>query len=268
VIIYLDVIILENFIVDFFLLYITCQTLKVRVNIKYTIIATIFGDIYGVLVLYPIGKYFSVIPFKMIIAFIMVAIAIKNRNLELIVKGGIIFLLYSMVLAGSCIFIALRKGEFYNISNVIINFSYKNLMLAIIVIYIAISRIVIYIRDRKTLDKLIYTVEIKFNNSQKTIRAFLDTGNELREPVTNLPVIVVEKDMLKGIVIPEDKKMVIPYKVINKQYGKLYGFIPDKVEIRIDNDDVINIKAIIAECENKLSDVGEYNALLSRGIIY
>ena len=47
------------------------------------------------------------------------------------------------------------------------------------------------------------------------MRAFLDTGNELREPATNLPVLIVERDIFYDINLSKYDKFYIPYKVIN-----------------------------------------------------
>ena len=43
-------------------------------------------------------------------------------------------------------------------------------------------------------------VKISINSKYTYINAIIDTGNFLREPITKLPVIVVEKDTLINIV--------------------------------------------------------------------
>ena len=43
---------------------------------------------------------------------------------------------------------------------------------------------------------------IYFYNKKVKAKALLDTGNMLRDPITNFPVIIVEKDILKKV-LPE-----------------------------------------------------------------
>ena len=43
-------------------------------------------------------------------------------------------------------------------------------------------------------------IKININSKYTYINAIIDTGNFLREPITKMPVIVVEKDMLNNVV--------------------------------------------------------------------
>ena len=43
-------------------------------------------------------------------------------------------------------------------------------------------------------------IKVNINSKSKYINAIIDTGNFLREPITKMPVIVVEKDTLINIV--------------------------------------------------------------------
>jgi stage II sporulation protein GA (sporulation sigma-E factor processing peptidase) len=147
------------------------------------------------------------------------------------------------------------------------NFSYKTLIIAVMVLYIILNRLVVYIKDRKEIACFTYIVEVNTREGSSKIRAFLDTGNELKEPITNLPVIIVEKDMLKNFNIANEEKLLIPYKVINGSTGYIEAFKPLGVKIVYDNKKEIIVNAVIGLCDGKLSDLNDYNALLSRGII-
>ena len=129
-----------------------------------------------------------------------------------------------------------------------------------------LHRIVIFVKDRKEILNFIYDVDIVFGEKKKRIKAFLDTGNELREPVTNLPVMIVEKDILSDINIKSKEVFYIPFKVVNGSGGLLKGFKPADVNI-CKNNIFEKTELIVAVCDTKLSDLNDYNALLSRGII-
>lgn len=60
-----------------------------------------------------------------------------------------------------------------------------------VVTYIAFKIIKI-----ELLKDIIYPLEIKINEKSISMNALLDTGNMLKDPITLMPVIVVEKEML------------------------------------------------------------------------
>jgi stage II sporulation protein GA (sporulation sigma-E factor processing peptidase) len=263
----LDVLILENAFIDYFLLYITTQTIRIRIETKKLILSSIIGGMYVVTLIFPKLKLLTLLPFKILIVLIMISILYKFKDLILLLKASVIFILYSMLLEGFCFFIELNASNtLADLSSLKLNFTYKKLMLAFIVCYLLINRLVIYIKDRKDISTLIYKVDIKCNNICRTFSAFLDTGNELREPATNLPVLILENKYIEDFNIKDKDKLYIPYKVVDGSVGKLVGFKPEYVNVYF-KDKVTRNEVIIAFCENKLSDLDDYQALLSRGII-
>lgn len=99
---------------------------------------------------------------------------------------------------------------------------------------IIISPIILYIYVRST-KKLktqyhhYYKLTITFkNNEQVTLNAFLDTGNKLKDPVTNKAIILVEKEHLKKVNIRSP--IYVPYNSLNN-HGLLKCISPKEVEI-------------------------------------
>ncbi|MCY6372332.1 sigma-E processing peptidase SpoIIGA [Clostridium ganghwense] len=263
-IVYLDIFLIENFIVNLFLLYVTTQTLKIRTKMLNNILAAMVGSGYAVIAIYTKFNYLSFIPIKFIVAVIMILILFRKKDFLFNIKATIIFILYSMLLAGLCIFIEFNKSV--SISMRFNGFSYKILLSSLMIIYVVVHRILVYVKDRKSVMRLIYDVDIVTDKVEKKVKAFLDTGNELREPITNLPVMIVEKDIFNDIKISDKEKFLIPYKVVNGSTGKLEGFRPQLVRVYKENT-VENYQVIVAFCENQLSSLDDYNALLSRGIL-
>ncbi|CAB1243445.1 putative sporulation sigma-E factor-processing peptidase [Clostridiaceae bacterium BL-3] len=264
-IVYIDLLILINLIVDFFLLYITGRTLKLKIKFKFMFLAASIGSIYTITLIYPNLEFFSAFYFKIIVSIALIYISFGNKGFITNLKIVSVFILYSMLLAGLCIFIQYNKYSYVD-GPVIINFSYQWLFTSLMILYMVIDRLLVYVKDRNRLSTLIYSVDIVFKNKCKTVRAFLDTGNELREPVTNLPVIIVESSVFKNINLEEDSKFYIPYRVINGEIGKLQGFKADAVRINLGGE-IKYREAVIAICQQKLSELGDYHALLSRGVI-
>lgn len=266
-IVYIDVLILVNFIVNLFILHVTVQTLRKRVNLMWMCVSSFVGSLYVLTVVYPKIKYLTYLPFKILVPVAMILIVFREKNILFNIKASLIFILYSILLAGMCLFIQMNNSKDMSFDIIIINFPYEKLMLSVMIIYILIYRIMIFIGDRKKISTLIYTVDIINKSYKKTIKAFLDTGNELREPATNLPVLIVERRILSEILLEKNNTYFIPYNVVNGTNGRLIGFKPQYINIHIDKKNIETRDVIIAFCEYKLSKDNDYNALMSRGIL-
>lgn len=264
-VVYLDILIIENLVVNMFLLYITSQTLKMKVKLKYLLAAGFLGSLYVLTIIYPLPKFLSFIGFKFLVALLMIIVVFRKSNIMFNLKAGAIFVLYSMMTAGVCIFIEFYLSKGLTFDNMPV-FSYKYILCSIMILYIIINRIIIFVKDRKEIVSFIYDVDIMFDKKIKRVRAFLDTGNELREPLTNLPVMIVERSILNDINIKEKEMFYIPFKVVDGSGGYLKGFKASNVNI-YKNSIFQKTELIVAVCDTKLSDLNDYNALLSRGII-
>ncbi|MCB2358928.1 sigma-E processing peptidase SpoIIGA [Clostridium estertheticum] len=266
-VVYVDVLILVNFIVNLFILHITVQTLRKRVKLKWLLISSLVGSLYVITVLYPSLKWLTFLPFKILIVIVMIVIVFHEKRLLFNIKASLIFLLYSILLAGMCFFIQMNSKKDMSFDVVIINFPYEKLLLSVMIIYMVICRVVIFVEDRKKISTLIYTVDIVNKNYIKTIKAFLDTGNELRETASNLPVLIVERNILSEISLEKNNTYFIPYTVVNGTSGRFIGFKPEYINIHINKKNIERKDVIVAFCEYKLSKDNDYNGLMSRGIL-
>ena len=266
-IVYVDILMLVNFIVNLFILHITVQTLRKKVKFTWMCLSSLLGSFYVLTVVYPSLKYLSYIPFKILVVIAMILIVFREKNILFNIKASLIFILFSILLAGMCLLIQMNNSMDMSFDVIIINFPYEKLMLSLMIIYIFIYRIMIFIGDRKKISTLIYTIDIINKSNKKTIKAFLDTGNELREPATNLPVLIVERNILNDVLLDKNNTYYIPYTVVNGSSSRLMGFKPEYINIHIDKKNIEARDVIIAFCEHKLSKENDYNALMSRGIL-
>lgn len=265
--IYIDLLLIENFVIDMFILLITTKLLRIKVVNSLLIISSLFGSVYTLVEVFPKLKVFSLFPFQIIIAFLMMMILLKGRSIALVTKGTCIYILCAFTLSGVSFGFSLWQNSYsltmgYSISN----YSMKYLIMSIVLVYVVADRAISYIRERALVSNFIYEIEVYINDIRYVIKGFLDTGNELREPVTNLPCIIVEERFLLNYQEDEEKTYYIPYNAIGFS-GKLKGFKVDKVLIRGDKEEWREVTAIICPCNDVLSRDKEFNALLSRGVI-
>lgn len=264
-IIYIDVIMLENFIVNLFLLMVTMKLFKYKYY-KTIYFSAFIGAIYT-LVLFTKYKFLTSLPFKLIVVIIMISITMKSLELFKILRSSIGFVISSFTLCGLAFSFSIVGESKYKFSYFTINnYSIKYIIISIMILYIVIIRIIDYIKDRSLIKNFIYEIEISSNNKKVYIKGLLDTGNGLREPVTNLPCIIIENQFIKEDTIKKKEEFIIPYNTV-KEDGSLRGFKSDKVRIKGCDNIWKDVDVILCICENKLSRENEFNALLSRGVI-
>ena len=266
-IVYVDIYLIENFIVNLFLLLLAFKALRFEYSKKRIYISAIVGAVYSLLLFFnELGLLIS-LPMKIIIAFIMVAIASKNNAIKSKLKVTCMYLVGSCTLAGICFGASLFNNS-YSIFNgyEVEGGSTKTLILLVLLVYIVVTRINDYIRERNTVDNLLYDIEIPIKGTKLVVRAFLDTGNALREPVTNLPCIIIEQDLFKILKCDKEEFYHISFDTISDK-GTLVGVKKEKIKIISKGNVWRQLDVILCECPNKLSVDNEFNALLSRGII-
>ena len=70
-IVYLDILRIENFIVNFFLLYITIKSLSIEVNYKRLFASAMLGALYVITYFYNFNGILTSLPFKIIVAYLL-----------------------------------------------------------------------------------------------------------------------------------------------------------------------------------------------------
>ncbi|MEG1001942.1 sigma-E processing peptidase SpoIIGA [Clostridium sp.] len=265
--IYIDVLILENLIVNLFLLIITYKVLREGYSFKKCLISALLGGIYTLTMVLEWANFLSSNIFQVIVAIVLVYIPIKNKKIGHVLKCGATFILCACVLSGICFKITVETGIYTIRSGTLISdFKLKYLILCVIIIFITVDRITTYIREKNIINNFFYDVEINLKNSSINVKGFLDSGNELREPVTNLPCILVEESYLNITNMKDENIFSIPYSAIGYN-GSLKGIRADNVKIRKEGKVFKEINAIICPCRDTLSRDNEFNALLSRGVM-
>ena len=129
---------------------------------------------------------------------------------------------------------------------------------------------------------MICYAKITINKKEIYINVMIDTGNFLREPITKLPVMVVEKDSLYEI-IPKSildnldriingedieignyisKIRLIPFTSLGKENGILIGIKADMVLIQRDEKNISIDNVIVGIYNGVLSKNGKYHGLI------
>ncbi len=241
-----------NFFFDFILLSGVSHILKRNVSIYKVMMGAFVG---GVSILFLFININSILLFisKILISIIMIIITFGYKNIRYTFKNFMFLYTLSMILGGFLYFLNI-EFSYKHIGIVFINNG-----LSINFIFLVITSpiiIYIYIKQAQTLKNNYnnyYDVDIIYNNLIHKYKGFLDTGNNLTDPVSLKPVILINDS------IKLDKFYYIPYKVVNNE-GLIKCFKPDIVII---NDKKIK-NVVVGIIENKMDD---FDCLLNKKIM-
>lgn len=117
--------------------------------------------------------------------------------------------------------------------------------------YIVIT-VITKFTDKKAPKSQEYYVSIQQNGKMVSCKALMDTGNNLREPFSSLPVVMIEKKLFNQFHIPDEKLRLIPVSTVNGE-ALVRAFRPDFLQINDFKTDKIYIgESIVSHEEYKI----------------
>lgn len=293
--VYIDVVFLENLILNVIILYATSLIAKMNLKIIRTLISASIGSIYAIMYyIFQIGLYSNII-FKFILSVIMIYVAFNPKEFKTLLKVLILFYLTSFVFGGASLsVIYLVNAQRINIQNgmIIGKYTMNTILTGIIIAFIVIVIAFKIIKSKISKNDLFCDIRFKINNKEIKTKAMLDTGNLLKEPITNIPVVVVEHKLLYDVIPNEildnienilggdledisdevksdyiSKLKVIPFTSLGKQNGILLGIKADELIVEEMNSEKKIDKVIIGIYNKELSKKRTYSALIGIDVI-
>ena len=240
--VYIDLVLILNFLFDTLLLITTAYILKRNIKPIRFIIGGLIGSLSTLLLFININSI-ELFLYKVILSILMNISTFSYKNIKYTLKNIFYFYIVSILLGGFLYFI---NNTFSYKHNGYIFYNTKNIN---IIILIVISPLILklysaQIKDLKNNISNYYKVNIYLNNHIINATAYLDTGNNLLDPYLKRPVIILnKKKMIYDI--NEFKMVLVPYNTIDSE-GLLRCIIPDKVEI---NGIILN-KVLIGISDN------------------
>jgi stage II sporulation protein GA (sporulation sigma-E factor processing peptidase) len=255
-IVYADILLALNFFCDFFLLWTSGRILRRRINLLRISLAAIAGALYGLVVIFPACAWMAH-PFCLfVISLILLRIAYAWDEPRSFLRLAGVFYLTAFAMAGAAL-----AGERLLEQNGIIlapmqTLKAGSLFFAIFIAIILGQRGWATLRRNWHKDDFRLNIEIKVAGHSCRMSALLDTGNDLREPISGLPVLVADYQALRPL-LPEylrsaiensanhdptlilrelfekgktawlKKLRLVPFTSIGEQNGLLLGFRPD-----------------------------------------
>lgn len=280
---YVEYVFAENFLIDFILLFVTGRLIKRIIIFKRLIAASVIGAAYVILTAYIDRDFMTYFIVKFSVSVLMIMVAFDSKGILTNIRVILCFYITSLMMVG--------------IITALYYLTYDRLTVNAIVLslfsgYIALHFFFKEVKERIEKNNYMRSLSISAGNKTEKLKAFIDTGNELSDPMTGKPVIVVSIESMKSILGEELKNKILDFYSDNeKNYEKIlneknkfnlkvirYNTIssknefmvciaPDEICVGKNREFSITVDALIGIYPHKISTREDYDALLFNKIL-
>lgn len=254
-ILYIDRLFFLNFCMDFFALALTNISMGRKPSPFRLILSACAGAAGCIAVLFlPALPYvIKVLTGFAGLSVLMIWILYPKENIHFFVKALTSLYIFSFLLGGVLIF--LKKYIKTDGNNYIFT-----VLLPSAVVYFVLR----FLLKRKKEVQNECEVILNCGDKQLKVKAFIDSGNMLIDPISKRPVSVIEEACLKKaeIAMPDEKCKAIPYHSVGKKNGILMGYEFPEMRISSRNMDKSVEKVIVAVSKDALFTSGRYQMIL------
>lgn len=214
--VYVDVLLLINTLVNYFMLLgvkiITgAETRRFRL-----ILGALMGGLSALSVFLNMGAVVTAL--KFFTAAVMVRISFPFISAKVYLKKCIWLFIISAVFSGVCLAVYLIFDTdlmIYSNGTVYFDIDITFLTVCTVISYTVIT-LVLRFTDKKSPDKQYYPITLISGSEKVTLRGFLDTGNNLKEPFSFAPVIVTNEEIYQKLrSASENKERIIPVSTVS-----------------------------------------------------
>ena len=204
--VYADIFFVVNFCFDLSLLYLAGRLARSSVAGRRLILGALGGALYGAASLYPGLAFLMSLPAKTIASLLMVALAYPAslRGLRLYGRVLGLFYLVSFVVGGAALAWNYLLAGVPSLDGGLAagSLGVGAVLPAVLVGAILLHWALVTGRERERVLSLCVPCRIEVEGLEAEFRALVDTGNRLRDPISDAPVVIVEYPALHRILPP------------------------------------------------------------------
>lgn len=269
-IIYADILFIVNTYINYALLRLCGIIRQEKIKTWKVVISAALGGLYSFVILIENFNSVLLLLSKLLFAALCVYIAFEAQSKRRYLKLYLTFIFLSFVFAGIMLavwFFLSPDSMYYN--NTVVYFDINALTLIVLTVICYFVVIIIEKCLKTKIPKsVIYITEIEIMGETFSCRALLDTGNCLKEPFSDLPVVVINSSVknnnttLKALT--EKSEELCRY-VVCKSLGTntlLKAYRPKKLSIKGAFSDFSTDDVYIALTDEKIKQ-GEFELLLN-----
>lgn len=251
---YIDVLFLVNFMMDYLLLLLLKKMLKCTATHGSILLGAALGSFLTcIIVILPISyAVLKFILFHMIVNVFMIRAGLKIKNMRVFVKAYFLLYIGSFLLGG--VLQALR--QYVRVGSLFFAIAVGG--------YFVVSKIWDYITYVQRINQYQCRVDLYLGEKTCHVKGMIDTGNGLRDPHSNQPVSILDRGVARQFLGEEKLSQVryIPFHSIGKKEGVLLAMQIDRMCVHGEKDLWLE-KPLIGISEDSISAEGEYQMILN-----
>lgn len=276
-VIYADVLFIINAYINYALLVLTELISGVKTSRLRVALAALLGGLYSLIILIPGISDLAIGLSRLPFAIILVFAAFKVRHIRMFLRLFCSFFLTNFIFAGLmlALWYFVSPQNMY-LSAFVVYFDIEPIALITMtaICYFTIKFINTFVRVKQP-KNTIFTLKLHINDKVIVLPALYDTGNNLFDPFTGRPVIIVSAGSLKDV-FPDENRIYesatalgfalryIPCTVLGGDM-LLPCFSLERVQIKGIEISLGAANVVIAVTKSKIKG-GEFSALLPSGI--
>lgn len=250
--VYGDLLFFTDFLMDLALFFAVWRFGNFKTRPLFPVFAAAVGGAYSLLSVLPPFDPLRCWEVKLLVSFLLVKLAFPYLKGKQYCIAFLYFYLIGFAMAGAVICLS---WFFQNNGWENAGFSYTAMALsAAFLVALLLSRFGSgYVRQTLRINEHTESMIVGLNGKKAEVRALFDTGNELTDPITRMPVVIAEYDALKHLLPAcfceafesdasadhvftamhpyaiSSRLRLIPFNSIGQSNGMLLGFRPDTV---------------------------------------
>ncbi|ANS75105.1 sigma-E processing peptidase SpoIIGA [Paenibacillus yonginensis] len=303
-VVYIDLIFLTNLFIDGALLLTTAWMRKQKPKIWRVVLSAVIGALYCLMMFLPQLSFMYTFLIKFLFSIVMLWVAFGFGSLQNYMRNLGAFYVVNFVAAGGILgihYLLMSSSELWNgimfTQSGGMSFRLKvGTLFALIGIAVVLWMFKTVQNSRQRQERLSsYTGEVTVEIEGYTVhcQGLIDTGNQLTDPLTRMPVMVMEAGLWQDVLPPgwkeklaqgqadnlllelgemdvfpwRDRLRLVPYRGINKGSQFMLAMKPDEVRIKIGEQMHVSRRALIGLDGGKLSSEGGYQAIIHPSLV-
>ncbi|MFD0715145.1 sigma-E processing peptidase SpoIIGA [Paenibacillus sp. GCM10027626] len=301
--VYVDVLFMMNLLINGAVLLLTAWIRGVRTKWWRILVAASLGAGYAVMLLFPPFSILFTIPVKLLFSIVMLLCAFGFGSIQIFLRcigafyavnftaGGAVIGVHYLLMSGS--------GDMWRTLQWVDGVMYTKLKLGIVFLLCTIAvglyiyrSVFVFRKEKELVDNHLAEVYVTIDGKERRCTGLIDTGNQLYEPLTRTPVMVMEASLwqeelpeawMKGIKESQADKLIahmgrasfawqdrlrlVPYRGVNRGAQFMLAIKPDLVVIEREGIRYEATKVLIGLDAGKLVADGAYQAIIHPSLL-
>lgn len=297
-VVYVDLIFILNFLMDGSMLFTTAKIRKLKIVWWRLLLSSAIGASYVVMMFLPQLSFLYTFIVKIGFSLVMVSVAFKILHWRHLWRNLAIFYVVNFVAAGGIIGVRYLLQNSSEVINGIL-FSHSGgavsgeqigvvfIVLVACLMLLLLRKVFASQKRREQVASFLAEVEVRIDSHVLTCTGLIDTGNQLYDPLTRRPVMIMEAGRWEGYLPAEwverirsadadrliadygqqsdewqDRLRLVPYRGVNRHTQFMLAVKPDQVIVTYEGRRIATDKVLIGLDGGTLSHDHTYHAII------